>query len=49
MEFDARNNILRVTIEGRVTDAILLDCYAAIALRMRRPIRRVAAFLTSRR
>jgi len=31
MEFDAKNNILRGTLEGRVTDAILLDCYAAAA------------------
>ena len=25
MDFDARNNILRVTLEGQVTDAILSD------------------------
>lgn len=31
MEFDARNNILRLTLEGRVTDAILLDAYATAA------------------
>ena len=31
MEFDAKNNILRGTSEGRLTDAILLDCYAAAA------------------
>jgi hypothetical protein len=31
MEFDVRNNILRVTIVGRLTDAILSDCYATIA------------------
>jgi len=28
MDFDARNNILRVTLEGQVTDAILSDGYA---------------------
>ncbi len=31
IEFDARNNILRARLAGRVTDAILLDCYAAVA------------------
>lgn len=31
MDFDARNSILRVTLEGQVTDTILLDCYATIA------------------
>jgi len=31
LEFDATNNILRVRLEGRVTDAILLDCYANTA------------------
>ena len=31
MDFDARNKILRVTLEGRVTDAILLDAYATAA------------------
>jgi len=31
LDFDARNNILRVTVEGRVTDAILLDFYATTA------------------
>jgi hypothetical protein len=31
MSFDARNNLLRVTLEGRVTDAILLDSYATAA------------------
>ena len=31
MEFDAKNNILRATLEGRVTDAILLDYYWAAA------------------
>ena len=31
MEYDARNNILRGTLEGRVTDAILLDYYGAAA------------------
>jgi hypothetical protein len=30
MDFDAKNNILRVTIEGLLTDAILLDGYAAM-------------------
>jgi len=27
MDFDARNNILRMTLDGIVTDAILLDSY----------------------
>lgn len=31
LDFDARNNILRRTVEGHVTDAILLDSYAAMA------------------
>ena len=31
LEFDAKNNILRGTLKGRVTDAILLDDYAAVA------------------
>jgi len=31
MDFDARNKILRVTLQGRVTDAIMLDCYATVA------------------
>jgi hypothetical protein len=31
LEFDAKNNILCATLEGRVTDAILLDSYAAAA------------------
>jgi hypothetical protein len=31
MDFDARNNLLRVTLEGRLTDAILLDAYATVA------------------
>jgi len=31
LEFDARNDILRVRLEGRVTDAILLDCYGTTA------------------
>lgn len=31
MEFDARNNILRGTLRGRLTDAILLDYYEAAA------------------
>jgi hypothetical protein len=31
MEFDARNNILRVTPTGQLTDAILTDVYAAVA------------------
>src|SRR5580658_8866442 len=29
LEFDARNNILRVTVEGRMTDAVMSDGYAA--------------------
>jgi hypothetical protein len=31
MDFDARNNILRLSLEGRVTDAILLESYATSA------------------
>jgi hypothetical protein len=31
LEFDARNNVLRVRFEGRLTDAILLDAYATVA------------------
>jgi len=31
VDFDARNNILRGTLEGRMTRAILLDIYAAAA------------------
>lgn len=31
MEFDAKNNILRGAVEGRVTDKILLDCYGIAA------------------
>jgi hypothetical protein len=31
LDFDTQNNLLRVTLEGRVTDAILLDAYAAAA------------------
>ena len=31
MEFDAKHNILRGTLEGRVTNDILLECYAAAA------------------
>jgi hypothetical protein len=31
LDFDSRNNLLRVTVEGRVTDAILLDAYTAAA------------------
>ncbi len=31
IEFDARNNILRARLEGRVTDAILLDAYTIMA------------------
>lgn len=29
--FDAKNNILRVTVEGRLTDAIMSDGYGAAA------------------
>ena len=29
MDFDAKNNILRGTLEGPLTGAILLDCYEA--------------------
>ena len=32
IEFDPKNNILRGTLEGKVTDDILLDCYS-VALR----------------
>ncbi|MGA2695395.1 MAG: hypothetical protein ABSE92_05005 [Terriglobales bacterium] len=31
LDFDARNNILRVTLEDPMTDAILLDAYATAA------------------
>jgi len=31
MEIDAKDNILRVTLEGTVTDATLSDMYAAVA------------------
>jgi len=31
MEFDATNNILRVTPTGRLTDALLEDAYAAVS------------------
>jgi hypothetical protein len=31
MDFDPRNNLLRVNVGGRVTDQILLDTYAAVA------------------
>jgi hypothetical protein len=31
MDFDTKNNLLRVTLEGRLTDAILLDAYATVA------------------
>jgi len=31
MDFDAKNNILRLTITGRLTDAVLLDVYATAA------------------
>ncbi|HKM47216.1 MAG TPA: hypothetical protein VJX69_06490 [Terriglobales bacterium] len=31
IEFDARDNILRASLDGRVTDDILLDCYATMA------------------
>jgi hypothetical protein len=31
MEFDARNNILRVTVTGYVGNEIMLDTYAAVA------------------
>jgi hypothetical protein len=29
LEFDSRHNILRGTLKGQLTDAILFDCYAA--------------------
>jgi hypothetical protein len=31
LDFDARNNILRMTLQGFVTEAILLEAYAAVA------------------
>jgi hypothetical protein len=31
LDFDAKNNILRVTLEGRLTDEILLDSYTTAA------------------
>jgi len=31
LEFDSKNNILRARLEGRVTDRVLSDCYAAAA------------------
>lgn len=31
MDFDARNKILRVTLQGRVTDEIMLETYATVA------------------
>jgi hypothetical protein len=31
MEFDAKHNILRLTLEGQVSDASLMDAYAAAA------------------
>jgi hypothetical protein len=31
MDFDGGSNLLRVTLEGRLTDAILLDAYATAA------------------
>lgn len=31
LDFDARNKVLRVTLEGKLTDAVLLGSYAAAA------------------
>jgi hypothetical protein len=31
LDFDVTNNLLRVTVDGRVTDAILLDAYTTAA------------------
>ena len=31
LDFDGKNNVLRVTLAGRVTDAIMLDTYATVA------------------
>ncbi len=31
LDFDAKNNVLRVTLDGRVTEAIMLDAYATVA------------------
>ena len=31
LEFDGKNNVLRVTLDGRVTDAIILDTYATVS------------------
>ena len=45
LDFDSKNNILRVTLEGGVTDAIVLECYAAIAKRVAlRPCRVILSF-----
>ena len=48
MDFDARNNILRVTLKGRVTDAILLESYATAAryAASHPPCRGIADFMT---
>jgi hypothetical protein len=31
MDFDARNQVLRITVEGRLTDAVLADGYETVA------------------
>lgn len=31
LEFDARNDVLRVTVEGLVTDESLMQCYTVVA------------------
>ena len=31
LDFDAKNSLLRVSVEGRVTDAILWDAYTTVA------------------
>jgi hypothetical protein len=31
LDFDAKNNVLRVTLEGLLTDAIMLDAYTTVA------------------
>ncbi|MGD0508028.1 MAG: hypothetical protein ABSA27_09540 [Terriglobales bacterium] len=46
LDFDAKNKILRVTLEGRLTDTILLDSYVAAAghVASRPPFRSIVDF-----
>ena len=46
IDFNAGTNILRVTLDGHVTDAILLDAYAAVAryVASHRPCRAIVDF-----